>query len=888
MNGWTKEVTLNIIQNKITSIRDNYDEFVKAASAIEKESLEFLEGLIEQIPNAISGPLIPKTPKVPKKRELKRIQTIPEDDIVRNLPKTSETLAENSRTSELVFDDAPPPRIRRAASQKAAQKIKDQEALGVGSKLRRPSSIEDSTISQPKGHLSRVKRTKSVLDTSDEEDTKRPVKLSKIKSKSQDNSEETKELDSSQLELDRTINHESQNKKEIPTRETSVRVSRNKRQREKSQESSTRQNNSGSGKTWQEPAAKKANIDESCAPETDVTMDASLYEDAIGKSIPMNSTMNPNTTVTIDRKIMDVTVVLDHIKMPRQMNETVTLKKTTRSSFNADKTLVNKEQPIVENTIPQSPRATTVLQSKMHLPTKMQTFKETFANPEFDALITEDESSPEKEDKKNKKANEPKNKVPVKETKRFTRSSLITDDDDVYEVSATPPRPKTVLRDANNLKPPKNSYKANALFSPYSKESVKKRVEAFEQAGLNSPKTVEIDAPARLTRTKTRALAAAASETLFTQTGLTVAQKAARKSLSRAKEIAKMKERKENEESKEKTSRLLAMSEKYALKQQQRTTPIGKSRLQMPMSVSRIPHTPSDSHIIPNKPMSAVKSNITSVDSFMQPPKTLTKSSSNDNLAEKRRRVNDEDVKRKREETLKALTEEKKRKREEKELKNKLAREAKEKLELEKRLKQEREREEKAKAALILQEKQREELERKRLVQLQRAQEKEERRRQEEQLRFLRLQEQEEAERQLAEQKRREQEAEKRRIAELRNQHAAAAEAARLKAQYLAKMRQAQQDPTSYILDSDNPDDESDDESRPKHVIPYWAQEGVRATQLGIQQYIPMKSVLTFFGAKRCTPDLTQLFKGIKKERLQRTSSAIWKTPPRYSMMNNE
>lgn len=62
------------------------------------------------------------------------------------------------------------------------------------------------------------------------------------------------------------------------------------------------------------------------------------------------------------------------------------------------------------------------------------------------------------------------------------------------------------------------------------------------------------------------------------------------------------------------------------------------------------------------KAMTATKSNIvTSVDSFIQPARMLTKSNSNDNLAEKRRKVNDEDAKRKREETLKALSEEKRR-----------------------------------------------------------------------------------------------------------------------------------------------------------------------------------------------------------------------------------
>lgn len=30
--------------------------------------------------------------------------------------------------------------------------------------------------------------------------------------------------------------------------------------------------------------------------------------------------------------------------------------------------------------------------------------------------------------------------------------------------------------------------------------------------------------------------------------------------------------------------------------------------------------------------------------------------------------------------------------------------------------------------------------------------------------------------------------------------------------------------PTTYILDSEPDDDDSDDETKPKHIIPYWAQ----------------------------------------------------------------
>lgn len=61
----------------------------------------------------------------------------------------------------------------------------------------------------------------------------------------------------------------------------------------------------------------------------------------------------------------------------------------------------------------------------------------------------------------------------------------------------------------------------------------------------------------------------------------------------------------------------------------------------------------------------------------------------------------------------------------------------------------------------------------------------------------------------------------------------------------------------------------------------------MRQGQLEMQQYIPMAVSLNFFGAQKCTPDLSELFVGIKKDRLKRTSSAIWKTPPRFSMMED-
>lgn len=102
----------------------------------------------------------------------------------------------------------------------------------------------------------------------------------------------------------------------------------------------------------------------------------------------------------------------------------------------------------------------------------------------------------------------------------------------------------------------KNAHKGNALFSPYALDSVKKRVAAFEQAGLNSPKSTEVetDAPTRITRTKTRAMAAAAASeqpAQPVQPVQSIGQKLARKSLARAKKISLAKQTKDSDDGKE-------------------------------------------------------------------------------------------------------------------------------------------------------------------------------------------------------------------------------------------------------------------------------------------------------------------------------------------------
>ncbi|XP_015436770.1 PREDICTED: inner centromere protein B-like isoform X2 [Dufourea novaeangliae] len=862
----------------VKDMLDIYNRFTEVKKSIDEnldETIDYFHALLAQIPQSASGPLITKTPKVVRKKGMQRIETIPEDDVIIIDTSMSETVTFNDKVENMDStaqntSETTSGRSRREASKRAADNIRIQQSISILTKQRRPASYDENNTTKKKRE-SRAKRKKSARSSSDDEPTQGPRKHTKTEASILKENIVKDSVDIN-MDNDETIKDEVIQEKKSETLRSSSLTWDASRKRSFSSDN------------------KKSNIvnDTVIAPKADGMEEASMYEDAIEKSTPiMNSTMNLNSTHVVN-KMMNVTVVLEPLSVVK-MNETRTITKNTRNSTEKDdQKKKSQSKPELK-----SPKSSNIQSpSSMALQDRMQQLKEVMANKEFDELITEDESSPDvKKHRPNIKKQESK-----KRFRRIVESSSSSED----EILSTPAKPALKeMKSGVTRQEIKNTYKSNALFSPYAKESVKKRVEAFEQAGMQSPKTVvDIDAPARLTRTKTRAIAAAKAEVAETvnTTEKTIAHKLARKSVAKAKKISLAKHTKMTDEHKENKAQSVQRIPRVLLpdkgNQQQKTTPLTKPKIQLPMSVSRIPQTPLNNIIPNNKATSATRANIiTSMESFIQPTKSVSKRNSPDKTEDRKRKLNDEDARKKRDEALRIVTEEKRRKRQEKELKNKLAREAKEKLELEKRQKAEKEREERARLAQQVQEKQREELEKKRLAQLQRAQEKDEKRRQEEQFRLQRLQEQEEAERLLAEQRRREQEADKRKEMEARAQQHATIEAMKMKNQMLqaqAKHGNKNHGPTNYILDSEPDEDESDDENRPKHAIPHWAQPHVRKAQLAMQRYIPERAILKFFDSKKCTPDLTQLFQGIDRSRLLRTSSAIWNTPPRYSMMETE
>lgn len=306
-------------------------------------------------------------------------------------------------------------------------------------------------------------------------------------------------------------------------------VTKKAKKKEKSQRS-TSSSKSGSVRS-QEKKINKDDNDAIISPTTDI-VEESIYEDAIGKPTPiMNSTLKYSSMVL--EKMLNVTVVLEPLPQQRKLNETVVIQK------------VPSQQNTRENS-----RETRSSQRKKSQQDSTQSNKEAVKqNSAFDnynGLITDDESSPEVRKLKKQVAKNEKKHVP-----------LISEDDDDDDdlVPVTPVKntkhyfkESTVL---SQIKETKSAFKSNALFSPYAKESVKKRVEAFEQAGTQSPKSVDVNAATRTTRTKTRAMAAKEAETEVKSKDKNCAQIMARKSLARAKKIAVGKNKKNNEEFKE-------------------------------------------------------------------------------------------------------------------------------------------------------------------------------------------------------------------------------------------------------------------------------------------------------------------------------------------------
>ncbi|CAG9568736.1 unnamed protein product [Danaus chrysippus] len=78
----------------------------------------------------------------------------------------------------------------------------------------------------------------------------------------------------------------------------------------------------------------------------------------------------------------------------------------------------------------------------------------------------------------------------------------------------------------------------------------------------------------------------------------------------------------------------------------------------------------------------------------------------------------------------------------------------------------------------------------------------------------------------------------------------------------------------------------SDEEEPPERPPPVWSTSKNRRIQLSIQSRISQHHIDRLFSVREHTPDLREIFPNIERARLKRTSSAVWRTPPRMATLD--
>nr|XP_033203762.1 uncharacterized protein LOC117164663 [Bombus vancouverensis nearcticus] len=295
MDTGSKKEIKEMITKDISNIHNYSLDVKKYINNQLEDSLDYLHGLIAEIPQSVPGPSTTKRPKVLKKKGYRRKETIPENDII-NTDNTVTDSAVHDKTEnkdvktgdllETTID-----RTKRKAAIKAAINIKKQQSMSLVTKLRRLTLDDDSNVNRKRG--GRPKKRESARSSSDEKNTKGPTKHSKTKKNV----------------LSETISKEDAKQPErIEPLKSSM---------------TTRDSNIKRTFSWSENTKGKYSniIDDTVIPsaKNDIE-DPSMCEDALEKFTPlMNSTMDINSTYT--QKMMDATAIVEPLS-PIKSNET--------------------------------------------------------------------------------------------------------------------------------------------------------------------------------------------------------------------------------------------------------------------------------------------------------------------------------------------------------------------------------------------------------------------------------------------------------------------------------------------------------------------------------------------------------------------------------------
>ncbi|KAG5886248.1 hypothetical protein JTB14_008915 [Gonioctena quinquepunctata] len=278
-----------------------------------------------------------------------------------------------------------------------------------------------------------------------------------------------------------------------------------------------------------------------------------------------------------------------------------------------------------------------------------------------------------------------------------------------------------------------------------------------------------------------------------------------------------------------------------------------------PFTSKFMPKTCSTSRITKIHPGKQLDTSVSSGDTTTKSLSALKASQAEFKEREKRRQEKEREALKKREALLQAQTEEKRRKREEKQLKAQQHREILEK-EKQKLLEEHKRKEDKYKQAIAEKEerlqKQKEEADKKRMLAKKKA-EKEKMREMEE------------------------------RTDETRDENELARQKQKQKMQQRAQLRDLpvyMTTKTPLLPTDDCYDSDDSDYGMPHKNLPYWVKGKEVYEKLIPSMAAGEKMKNTLFCRQTQTPDLQEIFVCIDPRKLKRTSSAIWRKPPRYTL----
>lgn len=141
MNAQSRDEIRDIIRKDLQLIHDRHLELSKRHSENLENHVSYVRDLFAQLSQPSSGPLVPKTPKILRKRAVQRIETIPEDEVfqqdtVSSASSIQSVNEEERKESEVVAGS----KAKRGASKRAADNIKKQSMLTLNDSAKRVSN----------------------------------------------------------------------------------------------------------------------------------------------------------------------------------------------------------------------------------------------------------------------------------------------------------------------------------------------------------------------------------------------------------------------------------------------------------------------------------------------------------------------------------------------------------------------------------------------------------------------------------------------------------------------------------------------------------------------------------------------------------------------------